>query len=131
MLPLFNTYDVINTLSESIKDVEIFDEYPNDDEVVRNGVYVSDVVTSSRTPYQLGVQTGSHIYTCVDSFSVTFITYQGDEYRDSVMNSIQSLVENNVLFDTYHERNFSIDQKALSRAEYKIFNFEVSRIEFQ
>jgi hypothetical protein len=130
-LPLFNTESVIKVLKSTIKNVEVFNEFPQEMENVRNGVYVSDVIVSSRTPYQLGIQTGAHIYTSIDTFSIIYVTYQGDEYKELTSLSIQQLVEDNVLMNGYHQRDFNVEESYLNRAEYKMYNFSLSRIEFQ
>ena len=130
-LPLFNTVEIIKVLKTTIKNVEIFDEFPQETENVRNGVYVSGVSVVSRIPYQLGIQTGAHIYTSTDNFQIIYVTYQGDEYQDSTALSIQELVENNELMNGYHQRDFTVEERFVNRAEYRTYDFSLNRIEFQ
>lgn len=130
-LPLFNTDEVVTILKSKKLGVEVFSEFPQDREQTRHGIYVSDVSVTSRTPYQLGVQTGAHIYTSTDTMDIILVTFQGDKNKDKATLAIQELVENNELMDGYHQRDFTVEEQWLNRAEYKTFTFNLNRIEFQ
>ena len=130
--PLFTTADVIAALKKILpKGIECFSEYPSDMKNVRYGIYVNDPTPQDRTPYQLGTQDGSHIYTMVENMSIIQVTFQDDKNKQAVSLAIQSLVEDNILMDGYHERNYTMTQSYLNRAEYRYYNFDLKRIEFQ
>jgi hypothetical protein len=129
--PLITTEDVVTYLKGAVTGVEVFDEFPSDMKNVRHGIYVDDPSTSERVPYQLGVQNGAHIYTCVDSFRLYVVTFQGDKKKDEIVEAITSMMSNDELLDGYHERDFTMEQQYLNRAEYRTYDFELSRIEFQ
>lgn len=116
---------------KSCTGVEVFVEFPSDMEKARHGIYISDVATIERVPYQLAVRYGGNIYTVSDSFTIIYITFQGDGLKDTVTQAIQSLVYDNVLFDGYHERDYTVDDEFKNRAEYKTFDFVIKRIDFQ
>ena len=111
--------------------LEVFDEFPTDMMNVRHGVYVNDPATSDRSPYQLGITTGGWIYTASDAFRIVMVTFQGDIRRDKASEAIQNIVNSNDLLDGYHERDYTMSQEYLNRAEYRTYDFVVKRLEFQ
>lgn len=129
--PLITTEDVVTYLKGMVTGVEVFDEFPSDMRNVRHGIYVDDPATSERLPYRLGVQNEGHIYTVVDSFRLYVVTFQGDKKKDEIVEAVTSIVRDNVLLDGYHERDFTMEQEYLNRAEYRTYDFELKRIEFQ
>jgi hypothetical protein len=129
--PLITSEDVTSYLKQQVNGVEFFDEFPTDMKNVRHGVYINDPATSERVPYRLGTQDESHIYTCVDAMRIIVVTFQGDKKRDEVIDAVTGIVANNILLDGYHERDFTMTQDYLNRAEYRTYDFELKRIEFQ
>jgi hypothetical protein len=129
--PLITSSQITTYLKGKVSGVEVFDEFPTDMKNVRHGVYINDPSTSERVPYRLGTQDGSHIYTCVDAMRIFVVTFQGDKKRDAVIDAITGMVADNELLDGYHERDFTMTQDYLNRAEYRTYDFELKRIEFQ
>jgi hypothetical protein len=129
--PLVTSQQITDYLKGKVSGVEFFDEFPTDMKNVRHGVYINDPATSDRTPYRLGIQDESHIYTCVDAMRILVVTFQGDNRRDEVIDAITGIVGDNELLDGYHERDFTMEQEYLNRAEYRTYDFEFKRIEFQ
>jgi hypothetical protein len=131
-MPLVTNDQIIAVLRKKIGNkVEIFNEFPQDAEVVRNGVYVSDVQTVDRSSNQLGVTRGSNIYDATDSVEIIYVTYQGDVLRDTVIRALQTLVDDNDLLDGYHSREYAVDEEFNNRAEYKTYTFSLLRMELQ
>jgi hypothetical protein len=131
-MPLVTAEQIIRALRRGIGNkVEIFNEFPQDAEVVRNGVYVSDVQTVDRSSNQLGVTPGSNIYDATDSVEIIYVTYQGDVLRDTVIRALQTLVDDNDLLDGYHSRQYTVDEEWNNRAEYKTYTFSLLRMELQ
>jgi hypothetical protein len=130
-LPTVTKEALVTWLKGRVSGVEVFSEFPSEMKNVRHGVYVSDVVTTNRSPYQLAIQNGSHIYIASDSVSIIFVTFQGDKKSDTVMSAITSIPLDNVLLDGYHQRDFSMSEENLNRAEYRTYDFELNRIEIQ
>jgi hypothetical protein len=130
-LALFNTETVIAALKTYKLGVELFGEFPQNNEAVRYGIYVSDVTTVDRNPYQLAVNYGGNIYMVSDAMDIIFVTFQGDKNKDRVLTALQGLVENNVLMDGYHQRDYTVDENWVNRAEYKTFSYTLKRIELQ
>ena len=129
--PLITATGIATYLKTKFSGVEVFTEFPADMRTVRHGVYVDDPATSERTPYRLGVQDESHIYTCIDALRILVVSFQGDSKRDAVIDAITGIVADNVLLDGYHERDFSMESEYLNRAEYRTYDFEFRRIETQ
>jgi hypothetical protein len=130
-LPIVTKEALVTWLKGKVSGVEVFSEFPSEMKTVRHGVYVSDVLTTSRSPYQLAIQNGNHIYIARDTVTIIFVTFQGDKKGDTVTGAITGIPLDDVLLDGYHERDFTMSEQNLNRAEYRTYDFEFNRIEIQ
>jgi hypothetical protein len=132
-LPLIDKNDIINVLSNTIPRlsprIEISDEYPSDDTIIRYGVFVDDVSTVDKTPYQLGVQRCGSIYTVTDEFEILYVSIQNDINTANVTNAIQNLSSNGNLMNGYHEVDFTQSIELGNRSEKRTYTFTLRRIE--
>jgi hypothetical protein len=137
--PTINTQQIIDVLKRDIPkqwNIPIYDDFPSDSEVVRYGIYVSDVHTVSRNPHQLAVQYCGAIYHAFDEFNVTYISYQDDPYNLQVNAIIGNLVtavkdDGVQLMDGYFERNFDqVRTYGPTQAEKHTWTFSLVRMEF-
>ena len=116
--------------------IPIYSDFPSDSEVVRYGIYVSDVHTEHRTPHQLSIQYCGAIYHAYDEFSITYISYQDDPYNTAVNAIIANLVtalkdDGEQLFNGYFERNFDqVRTYGPTQAEKHTWTFTLTRLEF-
>ena len=137
--PLVTGEEIASVLRRDIPkawSIPVYDEYPSEAEVVRYGIYVSDVHTSERNPHQLGVQYCATIYHAYDTFSVAYISYQDDPYNVQVNAIIANLVialkdNGQILFDGYFERDFDqVRTYGPTQAERHTWTFRLLRLEF-
>lgn len=116
--------------------IPIYTDYPSEAEVVRYGVYVSDVHLDERNPHKLGLQYCASIYHAYDVFNVTYISYQDDPYNIAVNAIIANLVtalkdDGQQLFDGYFERDFNqVRTYGPTQAERHTWTFRLLRMEF-
>jgi len=116
--------------------IPIYSDFPSDSEVVRYGIYVSDVHTVSRNPHQLAIQYCGAIYHAFDEFNITYISYQDDPYNTAVNAIIANLVtavkdDGQQLFDGYFERDFDqVRSYGPTQAEKHTWTFSLLRMEF-
>jgi len=116
--------------------IPIYSDFPSDSEVVRYGIYVSDVHTVSRNPHQLAIQYCGAIYHAYDEFGVTYISYQDDPYNTAVNAIIGNLVtavkdDGVQLMDGYFERDFDqVRTYGPTQAEKHTWTFRMLRMEF-
>ena len=129
--PLITQAQICALLKSKKLGVEVFSEFPQDMEKARHGIYVDDPATSERTPYALAIHTGSNIYNCIDSMRIIFVTFQGDKNMSRGVEAITSLVTDDVTMDGYHERDYTMSQEYVNRAEYRVYDFSLKRIELQ
>ena len=137
--PTVNTQQIIDVLKRDIPkqwNIPIYDDFPSDSEVVRYGIYVSDVHTVSRNPHQLAVQYCGAIYHAFDEFNITYISYQDDPYNLQVNAIIANLVtavkdDGVQLMDGYFERDFDqVRSYGPTQAEKHTWTFSLVRMEF-
>lgn len=117
--------------------VPIFTEFASDTDIVRYGLYVSNIVTVNRIPNQLGVTTGSNIYNATDTFYIAYISFQTDPNINKVRDMVNNLVTDNYpgtqvpFLDGYFERNYAEDLNYGTQRERYTWTFELTRLEFQ
>lgn len=137
--PTVNTQQIIEVLKRDIPrawNIPIYDDYPSESDVVRYGVYVSDVHTVSRNPHQLGIQYCASIYHAFDEFNITYISFQDDPYNIQINAIIANLVtaikdDGKQLFDGYFERDFDqVRTYGPTQAERHTWTFRLLRMEF-
>ncbi len=137
--PTVNSTQIIDVLKRDIPkawNVPIYDDFPSDSDVVRYGIYVSDVHTVERNPFQLGIQYCGSVYHANDEFGVTYISYQDDPYNVAVNAIIGNLVtaikdDGVQLMDGYFERNFDqVRTYGPTQAEKHTWTFRMLRMEF-
>jgi hypothetical protein len=129
MAALLSSEQVVTYIKNLVGDIEVFDEFPSDPEQVRSGIYVNDPAPAEREPYRLGIQTGSSIYTVTDAMRILLISFQGDNRRDQCETAISGIVANTALMSGYHERDYTMEQQYINRAEYRTYDFSLKRIE--
>ena len=116
--------------------IPIFDDFPSDSEVVRYGIYISDVHLVERNPNQLGIQFCGAIYNASDEFNITYVSYQDDPYNVAVNSIIGNLVtaikdDGVQLMDGYFERDFDqVRTYGPTQAEKHTWTFRMLRMEF-
>ena len=137
--PTVNETQISDVLRRDIPkawNIPIYSDFPSDSEVVRYGIYVSDVHTVSRNPHQLAIQYCGAIYHAFDEFNITYISYQDDPYNTAVNAIIANLVtavkdDGQQLFDGYFERDFDqVRSYGPTQAEKHTWTFSLLRMEF-
>lgn len=137
--PYVNGTQIVNVLKRDIPkawNIPVYDDYPSEADVVRYGVYVSDVHLDERNPHQLAVQYCGAIYHAYDVFNITYISYQDDPYNNAINDIIANLVtalkdDGQQLFDGYFERDFSqVRTYGPTQAERHTWTFRLLRMEF-
>ena len=137
--PTVTVTQIIDVLRRDIPkawNIPIYDDFPSESDVVRYGVYVSDVHTVSRNPHQLAIQYCGAIYHAYDEFGITYISYQDDPYNTAVNAIIANLVtavkdDGVQLMDGYFERDFDqVRTYGPTQAEKHTWTFRMLRMEF-
>jgi hypothetical protein len=129
--PLVTSADVTAWLKAKKTGFEVFDDFPTDMKNVRHGIYVNDPATSDRVLHRIAAQVGNNLYYVTDAMRIILVTFQGDNKRDAAVDAITGIVLDDEFLDGYHERNYTMDQEYLNRAEYRTYDFELTRLEIQ
>lgn len=139
-IPLITPGQVVTSIQQLIPRswlIEVFDDFPSDDDVVRYGIYVSDIHTVNREPYKLALSMGGNIYVATDQIKVLYISFQDDTHQVDINGYISSLVSytmNNAtyqLMDGYYERDFAQELVYGPQSEKHTWTFQLKRLEFQ
>jgi hypothetical protein len=129
--PLISTEQVATYFKNLNTGFEIFEEYVVNKEVNRHGIYINDPSEANRVPYQLAVNYGGNIYESTDQMFIVLVTFQDDIHKHAAEMAITNMVNDNVLLDGYHRREYTMQQTYLNRAEYRTYSFNLTRLEFQ
>jgi len=132
-------YTMVKYYIPSSWDVPVFsnEDWASDTDIVRYGIYISDIVTTSRVPNKLGVTTGSSIYNATDEFYIAFISFQQDPNIGVVRAMISSLVTDNYpgttvpFMNGYYERDYQEVLNYGPQRERYTWTFKLTRLEFQ
>ena len=117
--------------------VPIFTEFASDTDIVRYGIYVSSIVTTNRTPNQLGLTNGSNIYNATDEFYIAYISFQTDPNLNRVRDMVNNLVTENYpgtdvpFMNGYFERDYGEVLNYGTQRERYTWAFKLTRLEFQ
>jgi len=140
MATLVTQQQVVSALLKAIPrayKIEIFSDFPSDQDIVRYGIYVSTAYPTERTPYQLGSTAGGSVYTVTDQIDIVYVSYQDDQNMQQVNNIICGLVDYTQppatvqLFDGYHERDYSQTVSYGPQSEKFSWTYQLKRLEFQ
>ena len=129
--PLVSTKQVADYFRKLKTGFEIFEEYMVNKEVNRHGIYINDPTEANRVPYKLGVNYGSNIYESTDQMFIVVVTFQDDVNKVKAEQAVTNIVNDNVLLNGYHKREYTMEQTYLNRAEYRTYSFNLTRLEFQ
>jgi len=138
--PTITQDQIIQALKVSLPNaynIPLYGEFPSDSDIVRFGIYTSEVFTVNRIPNQLGVTTGGSVYNAIDQFQIVYISFQDDSNIQSVNGIISNLVTHVVpgtsipLFDGYFERDHSTVMYYGVNSEKFTWTFNLTRLEFQ
>jgi hypothetical protein len=139
-IPLVNQAQFVSAIQQIIPKawgIEVFDDFPSDDDIVRYGIYVSDIHTVSRTPYKLAVNLGGNIYIAIDQIRIVYVSYQDDEHQIDVNGYISGLVDYTMTGETYEfldgyfQRDFAQELYYGTNSEKHTWTFQLTRLEFQ
>lgn len=139
-VPLVTQDQVAEAIKQQIPKswkIEVFTDYPSDDDIVRFGIYVSDVHTVDRNPHALAVNLGGNIYHAIDQVKIVYVSFQDDPYNIQVNGMIGGLSSYTMighpyqLFDGYFERVYVEDLYYGVQSEKHTWTFQLTRLEFQ
>jgi len=132
-------YNMVKYYIPKTWDVPVFSntDFASDTDIVRYGIYISDIVTTNRVPNQLGVTTGSNIYNATDEFYIAYISFQQDPNIARVRDMINNLVTDNYpstnipFMNGYFDRSYAEVLNYGTQRQRYTWAFKLTRLEFQ
>lgn len=115
-------------------------DFASDTDIVRYGIYISDIVTTDRSPngtVGLGVTNGSNVYNATDEFYIAYISFQQDPNLGRVRDMINNLVTANYpgtdipFMNGYFQRDYAEVLNYGTQRERYTWAFKLTRLEFQ
>jgi hypothetical protein len=131
-MPLFTTPQVqsglkaLTTGTTGVSSVEVFTEFPADQNKISEGFYVARVYQADRVKSTNGITPGGHVYLITDRIEMYLITQQVNPYVETMLGLFPTFLDDG-LFGAYHLREHTIDQQYVNNSErYKIV-FDLTR----
>lgn len=122
----FTTKDVISLINTAkaattgTNLVEVFTEFPADQNKVSEGIYVSRIYQAARVKSNNGITPGGHVYLVTDRIEMYIVSQQVNTFVNNLLNLMTTLLDNQ-LFSDYHLREHTIDQVYVNNSErYKV-----------
>lgn len=110
--------------------VDVITTYPSTGDNVGYGVYINSINAVERTPYKLGLQPCSSIYTVTDEFYLIFVSFQNDPNAGAVVAAIQTMIEDSDLWSGYHEVDFTNSITFGARNKIRTYVIRAKRVNF-
>jgi len=133
-MPLFTATDVISVLNSAksvttgTSLVEVFTEFPSDENKVSEGIYVARVYEAERNIHTQGINTGGKIYYVKDRVEMYVVSQQVNPFVTNLLGLFYTTLDNS-LFSGYFQRELNIEQQYVKNSErYKII-FDLTQLQ--
>lgn len=130
MLPAITKTQLIEHLKSKLSGVEIFGEIPTDETNVRHGVYVSNPMIDSITTPVSGFNACGNVTIATDTFDIVVVSFQDDDRLSQIADTITDLPYATILGE-YSDVTYSTTRNYLNRAEYRVYEFKLERLDLQ
>lgn len=118
----------LSTSTSGGSNLEVFTEFPSDENIASEGFYVARVFQAERNKLSAGTSPGGWIYMIKDRVEMYMITQQVDPYVDNLLGLFPTLLDL-PLFNGYHIREHSIEQLYIKNSERYRIVFNLSRLQ--
>jgi len=133
-MPTFTLAQVQNTLSNYLavttgtEYLEVFLEFPSDENKISEGVYAARAYQGDRMKNSNGVTPGGHVYTIVDRLEMYVISQQINPYVDNLLNIFSVFIDDSI-FQDYYLREYTVEQQYVKNSERYRIIFDLSRLQ--
>jgi hypothetical protein len=135
-MPLFTLAQVQNTLTNYVANttgtqyIEVFYNFPSDEGIVSEGVYVAEVYQADRTKNGNGILPGGHIYNIVDRIEMYVISQQDNPYMENLLAIFPQFIDDPLFSGTgYFLREHKIQQQYVKNSQRYRIIFDLTRLQ--
>jgi len=135
-MPLFTQQDVQSKLSTYLlattgtNYIEVFFNFPSNENVISEGVYVAEVYQADRMKNSNGITTGGHVYTIKDRIEMYIVTQQDNAFVENLLGIFPQFIDD-TLFSSqgYYLREHTIQQQYVNNSQRYRITFDLSRLQ--
>jgi hypothetical protein len=133
-MPLTQTSNIATALAQDLLtagvDLEVFTEFPTDEQATSEGIYVARFYQEDRRASNQGVTlaTSGSVYDVVDRLEMYLIQPQLNYNTDTFLNTVSSFIDNQ-LFVGYYKREYTVEQLYRKNNESYRIIFSLSRLQ--
>jgi hypothetical protein len=129
MTILVTSDDVATKLKEYFSDaqVEVFTDFPSDEAVISEGIYVARFYQEARRK-SFNTMMGSNLYDVVDRLEMYLVSGQSNSNVDDYLNTLSGFIDD-VLFEGYSPREYTVEQVYANSSERYRIIFNLTRQE--
>ena len=118
----------VSTATNGGSTLEVFTEFPADENLISEGFYVARVYQADRSKAAMGTGPGGFIYYIKDRIEMYMITQQVNPFVDDLLSIFPTLIDNSI-FNGYHIREHSIEQLYVKNSERYRIVFDLTRLQ--
>ena len=133
-MPLFTAAEVSAALTQSLvsstgtSNLQVFTEFPSNENVISEGVYVARAYQADRMKNSNGITPGGHVYNIKDRIEMYVITQQINPFVETELSIFQTFIDN-ALFQDYFLREHTIEQQYVNNSERYRVVFDLTRLQ--
>jgi hypothetical protein len=135
-MPLFTQQQVQQTLSTYLlanpgtQYIEVFFNFPSNENVISEGIYVAEVYQADRMKNSNGIQPGGHIYTIKDRVEMYIVTQQDNPFVETLLGIFPQFIDDNLFSSNgYFLREHTIQQQYVKNSQRYRITFDLSRLQ--
>lgn len=135
-MPLFTLAQVQTGLTSQVQAttgtqlVEVFYNFPSNENVISEGIYVAQVYQADRMKNANGIQPGGHVYTIVDRIEMYIVSQQDNPYIGNQLDIFTRFIDDSLFVNTgYFLREHTIQQQYVKNSQRYRIIYDLSRLQ--
>jgi len=135
-MPLFTLAQVQSTLtnyvlaSDQTNLIEVFYNFPSDENVVTEGIYVAQVYQADRMKNSNGITPGGHVYTIKDRIEMYIVSQQDNPFIEQELAIFPQFIDDPLFVNQgYYLREHTIEQQYVKNSQRYRIIFDLSRLQ--
>jgi len=135
-MPLFTLAQVQSTLTNYLlantgtEYVEVFFNFPSDENKISEGVYIAEVYQAERVRNAHGITTGGYVYTVKDRIEMYVVSQQDNAFIEQELAIFPAFIDDPLFLNSgYFIREQTIEQQYVKNSQRYKITFDLSRLQ--
>jgi len=135
-MPLFTLAEVQSTLTnyvlanEQTNLIEVFHNFPSNENVVTEGIYIAQVYQADRMKNSNGITPGGHVYNIVDRIEMYIVSQQDNPFIEAELALFPQFIDDPLFVNQgYYLREHTIQQQYVKNSQRYRIIFDLTRLQ--